>query len=54
MEQSSCQSLEDYINQYQGQIRYVKLLALIDKNPSLRVQAFKMCHDLAIKEKKLW
>ena len=47
------QELTKYINQYEGHSRFLRLLALVEKNESARREALVMLMDLAIKEKKL-
>ena len=47
------QTMREYINQYQGQIRFVKLLTIVEKNPTLREEALRLCHELVASEKKL-
>jgi hypothetical protein len=47
------QELTKYISQYDGHSRFLRLLAIADKNESARREALVMVMDLAIKEKKL-
>jgi hypothetical protein len=46
-------SLQDYINQYKGNSRFVRLLTLADKNQDMRTEAIRVLLELAKKEKKL-
>lgn len=53
VDQIAPQSLNDYIKQYQGNSKYIRLLTLAEKNSDLRTEAIRMLLEASKKEKKL-
>lgn len=47
------QSFKAYINQYEGNSRFSRLLVLAEKNRTVSNEAIKMCLTMAIAEKKI-
>lgn len=46
-------TLRNYINQYTGNTRFTRLLAIAEKQAYIRLDAIKLCLELAKAEKKL-
>lgn len=47
------ETLTTYLNQYQGHSRFLRLIAMVEKNEHVRRVALELCYEMAVKEKKL-